>query len=35
MRFPEFFEWYEIAVKDSEKERIDAEKRAAKIKGAR
>lgn len=35
MRFPEYFEWYEIAVKDSERERIDVEKRAARIKGVR
>lgn len=35
MRFPEYFEWYEIAIKDSERECADAEKRAAKVKGAR
>lgn len=35
MRLPEYFEWYEIAIKDSERERVDAEKRAAKTKGAR
>lgn len=35
MRFPEYFQWYEIAIKDSEKERAEAEKRATKIKGAR
>lgn len=35
MRLPEYFEWYEIAVKDSDKDRADAEKKVAKAKGAR
>jgi hypothetical protein len=35
MRFPEYYEWYDITVKDSNKERAKAEKKATKIKGAR
>jgi len=35
MCFPEFFEWYDIAVKNSEKERTESEKRAAKARGNR